>query len=205
MADPGADSDRCPECGATLTADSPYCPSCETVLTDRGDDLTDAQLEAFVTAMGTQRLSDARFEAAVPRWIRLVVGLAITIPLVPLGLFVFEVVWGLSIPALVVIVTGGWLLPAWVLSRQDLPTLIVANGLLALGGSLVVTPPAIVAIQSLLGRPSRSVGWLGGDLLTVEAAFLVPALVVIASGLLVRRYATRKLTSATSRPASPER
>jgi len=112
---PGDGGRDCPECGDPLPAAASYCPHCETALDGSTVDLS--ELDGLLDEGDVADLVEADAggrRASGP--VRLVSGLAVSLPLAPLVLFLVGSVVALSAPESVAVVC-----------------LVLATGCLALG------------------------------------------------------------------------
>ncbi|MFW6435242.1 MAG: hypothetical protein ACOCY1_02575, partial [Halovenus sp.] len=127
-------------------------------------------------------------------WIRLLVGLAITVPMGPLVMFIAESVAPISLTLAVVWFVAGWLASGWLVSRWTDPSAIIAAGLVLVGVTMAVTPLVIVAGRTLLGTDADEIGTLGSNVLVAQAAFLLVGLIILGLGAIVYRHGATKRT-----------
>jgi hypothetical protein len=192
----------CPRCDEPITGHEGQCPSCGLDFLDEeggiSQDAIDEMLgDVDIDGPDAMPLGDLR----PPRWVRLLVGLSITVPMGPLALFVAESVAQIPLWLSLLAFTFGWLVPGYLLSRFPVPSLVVAGGLLVVGVTMAVTPLVIVAGRAVLGTDATEIGALGSNLLAVQTAFLLIGLVVIGLGAVVYRHATAKRDSWAERVA----
>ncbi|MFW6017457.1 MAG: hypothetical protein ACOCPX_01405 [Halapricum sp.] len=184
----------CPRCETVITGHDGSCPSCGLVFLDDDGGLTDEAAQALFedSDLDLERLDLSRGGYYTPQWVRLLVGLAISTPLAPVVLFVAGSIVSLPLWAGGLVFVLGWFLPAIALSRLALPSVIVAAGLVVLGSTLVLAPPAIVVGRTIVGSDAETIGTFGPDAWTAQAAFLAIGLVVLVLGAFLYRYARRK-------------
>ncbi|QSG08538.1 zinc ribbon domain-containing protein [Halapricum desulfuricans] len=184
----------CPRCGASIGDHDGSCPSCGLVFLDDDGRLTDETATALFedSDLDLDTLDLSGNELYTPRWVRLLVGLAISAPLAPLVAFVAGSIVSFPLWVGSLVFALGWALPAVFLSRLALPSAIVAAGLVVLGSTLVVTPPVIVAGRTLVGSNAETIGAFGPDAWTAQAAFLTVGAVVLVLGAFLYRYVKRK-------------
>ena len=186
----GGISADCPRCDEPIDGDEDACPNCGLEFLDPEGGLSEDAMQALLdnadVTLPTEG-GDGGFSA--PKTIRLFVALAITIPMAPLVAFIGVSVFPLPTWASVVLATLGWVVPAYLLARFRVPTLVVANGLLLIGLTMATTPLVIIGGRTILGTDPGDIGALGSNVFAAQSIFLAFGLVVLAVGLLVRRYA----------------
>lgn len=180
----------CPRCDAPIDGGEQACPECELTFIDEdgglSDDAVDAMMADVDVSMPEAGLGRGPF---LPGWIRLFVGLAITLPLAPVVALVAVAIAPLPTWAAVVVFTLAWLVPGYRLARHSVPTLIVANGLVTIGVVLTGTPLFVAGGRALLGTDPADVGALGTNVTAAGELFALVGVVVLAVGILVRRHA----------------
>ncbi|MCU4718917.1 zinc ribbon domain-containing protein [Halapricum hydrolyticum] len=184
----------CPQCGTSIADHDGSCPSCGLVFLDDEGGLTDEAADALFedSNLDLENLDLSRSEYYTPQWMRLIVGLAISTPMAPLVLFVVGSIVSLPLWVSGLVFVLGWLLPAVLLSRLALPSVIVAVGLVVLGSTLALAPPAIVVGRAVVGSDAETIGTFGPDAWAAQAAFLAVGIVVLGLGGFLYRYASVK-------------
>jgi hypothetical protein len=193
--DPVVDA-SCPRCDEPITGQEGRCPSCGLDFLDDDGGLSQEAIDEMLSDVGIDH-PDAipRGDLYPPRWVRLLVGLSITVPMGPLVLFVAESVAPIPLWLSLLAFTLGWLVPGYLLSRFPVPSLVVAGGLLVVGATMAVTPLVIVAGRAVLGTEASAIGAFGSNMLAVQTAFLLIGLAVLGLGAIVYRQATAKRES----------
>lgn len=190
--DPGTEA-SCPQCGEPITGVEGRCPSCGLDFLDDEGGLSPDAVNAMLADVDVDRPGPVpRDGYFTPQWVRLVIGLAISVPMAPLTLFIAESVAPIPLWLGGLVFIGGWLIPGYLLSRRAVPSVIVGTGLLVVGATMAVAPLVIVVGRSLLGTDANEIGALGTNVWTAQSAFLAVGLAVLALGVLVYRHATGK-------------
>ena len=184
----------CPRCGTSITDRDGSCPSCGLVFLDDEGGLTDEAVDALFedSDLDLENFDLSRDGYHTPQWVRLIVGLAISTPMAPVVLFVVGSIVALPLWASGLVFVLGWVFPAVLLSRLALPSVIVAIGLVGLGSTLVMVPPAIVVGRVIVGSDAETIGAFGSDAWMAQAAFLAVGVVVLVLGGFLYRYASAK-------------
>jgi len=199
MSDDGIDA-SCPQCGEPISGHEGRCPSCGLDFLDGEGGLSEDAIDAMLADAGIEGPEATPHGAlSTPRWVRLLVGLSITVPMGPLVMFVIESVWPVPLLVSVFAFLVGWLVPGYLLSRWRVPTAIVALGLLLVGLTLSVTPLLIVGGRALLGTDASEIGTLGSNVVAAQTAFLLIGLVVVGLGAVVYRHAVSRREAWTQR------
>ena len=199
MSDDGIDA-SCPQCGEPISGHEGRCPSCGLDFLDDEGGLSEDAIDAMLADAGIEGPEVTPHGAlSTPRWVRLLVGLSITVPMGPLVMFVVESVWPVPLSVSVFAFLVGWLVPGYLLSRWRVPTAIVALGLLLVGLTLSVTPLLIVGGRALLGTDASEIGTLGSNVVAAQTAFLLIGLVVVGLGAVVYRHAVSRREAWTQR------
>ncbi|QCC52278.1 zinc ribbon domain-containing protein [Halapricum salinum] len=199
MSDDGIDA-SCPQCGEPISGHEGRCPSCGLDFLDGEGGLSEDAIDAMLADAGIEGPEATPHGAlSTPRWVRLLVGLSITVPMGPLVMFVVESVWPVPLLVSVFAFLVGWLVPGYLLSRWRVPTAIVALGLLLVGLTLSVTPLLIVGGRALLGTDASEIGTLGSNVVAAQTAFLLIGLVVVGLGAVVYRHAVSRREAWTQR------
>lgn len=181
---------ECPRCEAPIEGEERSCPECGLAFVDEEGGLSDEAIEAMMASVD-EKVPESALDRGdyMPGYVRLVIALAITVPLATVGaLIVLAIV---PLPAWVAVTVLGmiWLFSTYVLANFAVASLIVANGLLLTGGLLAGAPLLIRAGRALLGTGSGDVGALGANVHAAEGLFLGLGIVVLGVGVLVRRHA----------------
>ena len=183
----------CPRCGESITGHDGRCPSCGLDFLDEAGGLSDDAVDAMLDDVDLDRPGPVpRGGYYTPQWVRLIVGLAISVPMAPLTLFVAESVAPVPLWVGAIVFVLGWGLPGYLLSRLAVPSVIVATGLLVVGATMAVTPLVIVAGRTVLGTDESQIGALGTNVWAAQGAFLAVGVAVLALGALAYRQATGK-------------
>lgn len=186
----------CPQCGEPISGHEGRCPACGLDFLDEEGGLSQDAVDAMLADAGIEApTATPRGAFSTPRWVRLLVGLSITLPMGPLVMFVLESVAAVSLSVSVLAFLVGWLGPGYLVSRWHVPTAVVAAGLLLVGATLAVTPLAIVAGRALLGTDASDIGALGSNVVAAQTAFLLVGLVVLGLGAVVYRHAVARRNS----------
>lgn len=178
----------CPQCGEPISGHERHCPDCGLDFLDEDGGLSEDAVDAMLEDLDMSRESlGPRTEFYAPHTVRLVIGLAICIPMAPLTLFIAESVVSLPLWASAVVFGLGWIVPGYVLSGFRIPSLVVAAGLVLIGLTMAVTPIVIVAGRRLLGTESGAIGTFGSDAAAAQGVFMLVGLVVVGLGAIVYR------------------
>lgn len=140
----------CPECGETLAGDARFCPHCATPLDADGAAVALSELDG---RFGEDRTEFLRVEGGEHRAsgrVMVVAGLAVAIPLAPLGLFLLSTVTALSVYTAPLVFLGSWLAPAAYFARARVPAEAFARSLYAIGIGTALVPVALWAGDSAL-------------------------------------------------------
>ncbi|MFW6382725.1 MAG: zinc ribbon domain-containing protein [Haloferacaceae archaeon] len=192
--DEGIDA-SCPQCGEPISGREGRCPACGLDFLDDDGGLSQDAIDAMLADADIAPPDAAPGRFVTPPWVRLLVGLAITVPMGPLVMFIAESVAPVSLTLAVVSFVVGWLTSGWLVSRWTVPSAIVAAGLVLVGVTMAVTPLVIVAGRALLGTEADEIGTLGSNVLAAQAAFMLVGLVVLGLGAVVYRHAAIKRAS----------
>jgi len=181
---------ECPRCEAAIDGNEETCPECGLEFIDEEGGLSQEAIDAMMADVDASLSKEAlQGDNYMPGWVRLMVALAITVPLgpvvalialatVPLPAWVGAFVLGLS-----------WLLAAYALANFTVATLIVANGLLLTGGILTASPLLTIGGRSLFGTAAEDIGELGQNVFAAQEFFMGIGLLILFIGALVRRHA----------------
>lgn len=183
----------CPRCESSITEHDGTCPECGLVFLDEDGGVTEEAADALFedTDLDLEDL-DLSGGTYMPQWVRLLVALTITVPMAPVALFVVGSIVSLPLWLSGLVFMLGWFLPAMALARLAVPSLIVAAGLVVLGGTLALTPLLIVVGRATLGTDVQSIGAFGSDIWAAQTAFFAVGSVVLVLGGFLYRYAGRK-------------
>ncbi|WP_415381955.1 zinc ribbon domain-containing protein [Halosimplex sp. TS25] len=131
----------CPECGKTLPDGARFCPHCQTPIGDDEGAVDLSELDGlfdegerpeFLTAEGGERRASGR--------VMVVAGLAVAVPLAPLGLFLVSTVRPLSVWTAPLVFLGSWLAPAAYLARARVPAEAFARSLYLIAAGTALVP-----------------------------------------------------------------
>ena len=188
--EPADEEMACPECGESLPGGARFCPYCSTAIDESGDAVDVSELDGDLTEDPAQLLVEdtaGNRQAAGP--VRALSGVAVSIPLAPLVLFLVGSVVDLTLWSAGLVFLGGWLLPAGVLARSRVPAEAFGRSLFLIGVCTLFVPLAVRG-----GDP----GIVGeGAALNFEAVAglsLVIAVLAIALGLFVTTQARKRVT-----------
>lgn len=181
---------ECPRCEAPIDGGEQSCRECGLEFIDEEGGLSDDAIEAMMADVDVSIPKDALQRGTyIPGWVRLMVALAITVPLAPVvALIVVSVV---PLPGWVggLVLGLTWLLSGYALANYAVATLIVANGLLLTGGVMTGAPLLMRGGRALFGTVPEDIGDLGANAYAAQELFLLIGAVVLAIGVLVRRHA----------------
>lgn len=184
------DATVCPECGEDLPADARFCPSCVSTLDGDGDAVDLSELEGDVLPEDSSELlvEDDGLRRASGR-IRALAGLAASIPLAPLVLFLVGAVVELSVWTGAFVFVTGWVCGAAVLSRARVPAEAFGRSLYLMAVATLLLPVALSVggVEAWTERLSVSFDALAAVSLGLSAA-------LIALGTFVTRQARKRVT-----------
>jgi hypothetical protein len=199
----------CPECGATLPAGARFCPGCATALSADGEavDLDDPDRDPFADADvdldDISELFDDDVESLVEldeegnrraaRRIRVLSGLAVSLPLAPLSLFLASVTVDLTLATAALAFLLGWLGPAALLARSRVPVIAFGRSLY-----LVAVCTAMVPVALAVNGAQTSVP-VGVEFGTLTAIALTIAAVALGLG----KFVTAQARVPTERAGDP--
>lgn len=175
----------CPECGETLPAGARFCPHCEAALSEDGAPVDLSELDGlfdgedqpeFLTREGGERRASGK--------VMVIAGLAVSIPLAPLGLFLVNSVRPLSIYTAPLVFLGSWLAPAAYLARARVPAEAFARSLYLVAVGTVLIP---IGLRVGGGEPAVAFG-------TVMTVALVIAGLAVLLGMFMHRQASGRIT-----------
>ena len=133
----------CPECGETLAAESRFCPHCGTPLDEDGAAVELSELDGRFSEDGSDFLRVEGGERRASGTVMVIAGLAVAIPLAPLGLFLVSTMTSLSIYTAPLVFLGSWLAPAAYFARARVPAEAFARSLYAIGIATAFVPVAL--------------------------------------------------------------
>lgn len=170
----------CPECGDTLPAGARFCPHCATPLDEGGEVVDLSELDGRFgeeDAAELLRVEEGRRRASGR--VMVVAGLAVAVPLAPLGLFLVGTVAPLSVWSAALVFLGAWLAPAAYLARARVPAEAFARSL-----TLVAVGTALIPVGLRIGGS----GLASTDLTVPYGTVTAVALVVAGLALVLGRY-----------------
>jgi len=192
--DPAEDSaggTTCPECGTALPAGARFCPECVTAIDGAGAAVDISELDGDAFTDGPTPLlveDDAGVRRASGR-VRVLAGLAVSVPLAPLVLFLVGSVVSLSVWTAALVFLGGWLGPAAVLSRARVPVEAFGHSLYLIAVATLLVPVALAAGGVEAWGESLSLPF---DVLA--AVSLAVATVLVVLGTFVTNQARKRVT-----------
>lgn len=196
MADDDLPDDRgdgrdCPECGESLPAGARFCPYCSTAIDENGDVVDLSALDGDIVpddpaALLTEDGAGLR-RASGP--VRVLSGLAVSVPLAPLALFLVGTVTSLSVWSGALVFLAGWFVPAAALARARVPAEAFGYSLYLVAVATLLVPVAIEA-----GGEQSWSGALTMSFETVAAASLSIAAVLVVLGAFVTGTARKRAT-----------
>jgi hypothetical protein len=137
---------ECPECGDPLPEEARFCPGCATALDEDGETVDLSELDGDILEESETLLEtdDAGLRRASGP-VRTVAGLAVSIPLAPLVLFLVGSVVSLSLWSAALVFLAGWLGPAAVLARARVPAEAFGRSLYLIAVATLLVPVALRA------------------------------------------------------------
>ncbi|MFB6141115.1 MAG: zinc ribbon domain-containing protein [Halosimplex sp.] len=177
----------CPECGEPLPDGARFCPGCATPIGENGEAVEWSELDGRFADRSRELLADRAGKRRASGRVMVVAGVAVALPLAPLGLFLVSTVSRLSVWTAPLVLLGSWLAPAAYLARARVPAESFARScyLIAVGTALV--PVALAAGDSGLAAANAEVGMAG-----VTAVSLVVAGLAAVLGRYVDRRASER-------------
>jgi len=179
----------CPDCGDPLPADARFCPRCATPIGEAGEAVDLSDLDDRFDDDPAELLSVEGGERRASGRVMVVAGLAVALPLAPLGLFLVNTVRVLSLWSAALVFLGSWLAPAAYLARARVPAEAFARSCY-----LVATGTALIPVGLRFGGNGIAPGDLSVSVATVTAVALVVAALAVLLGTFMHRQATRRVT-----------
>jgi len=180
----------CPDCGDPLPADARFCPRCATPIDEDGTAVSLSELDdRFDDDNPAELLSVEDGERRASGRVMVVAGLAVALPLAPLGLFLVNTVRALSLWSAALVFLGGWLAPAAYLARARVPAEAFARSCY-----LVAAGTALIPVGLRFGGNAIAPGDLSVSVATVTVVALVVAALAVLLGAFMHRQATRRVT-----------
>ncbi|MFB6152155.1 MAG: zinc ribbon domain-containing protein [Haloarculaceae archaeon] len=181
----------CPECGEPLPADARFCPHCVTPLSEAGDavDLSELDADFDPPDPGELLKTDEAGNRRASGRVRVLAGLAVSIPVAPILLVLVSLAVRLTLPTAGLVFLGGWVLSAAILSRARVPAEAFGRSLY-----LIAVCTALLPVAVRVGGAERFDGPLPVSETTVAAASLVAAGAFVVVGTYVTRQARRRVT-----------
>lgn len=179
---PGPEGDEtstvpCPGCGEELPRDSRFCPHCETPISDE-DPVDRPELDGLFDEQPALSAVEGR-ERRTSGPVMVVAGLAVAVPLAPLGLFLVSTVRPLSVWTAPLVFLGSWLAPAAYLARARAPAEAFTRSLY-----LVAAGTALIPVGLRIGDE----GAASVDLQIAAGTVTAVALVVAGLAAVLGRY-----------------
>jgi hypothetical protein len=190
---PDEQGDRrdCPECGESLPVDARFCPHCSTALDEDGEVVDLSELDGDIVPDDPAALltedETGRRRATGP--VRVLSGLAVSVPLAPLTLFLVGTLTSLSVWSGALVFLAGWFVPAAALTRARVPAEAFGYSLYLVAVATLLIPVAIEA-----GDQQSWAGALTVSFETVAAASLSIAAVLVVLGTFVIGTARKRVT-----------
>jgi hypothetical protein len=188
IADAAEESVECPACGASLPAGARFCPECATAIDEDGAAVDLADLDGDILPADPTELlveDDSGLRRASGR-VRVLAGLAVSIPLAPLVLFLVGSVVSLSAWTGALVFLGGWFGSAAILSRARVPAEAFGRSLYLIAVGTLLIPVAVEVGGGAL--------WTRVSFDTVAAVSLALAGACIVLGTFVTNQATKRVT-----------
>lgn len=189
--DDRGDRRDCPECGESLPAGARFCPYCSTAIDEDGEVVDLSELDGDIVPGDPAALltedETGRRRASGP--VRVLSGLAVSVPLAPLALFLVGTVTSLSVWSGALVFLAGWFVPAAVLARARVPAEAFGYSLYLVAVATLLVPVAIEA-----GGEQSWSGVLTVSFETVAAASLGIAAVLVVLGTFVTGTARKRVT-----------
>ncbi|PSP63433.1 hypothetical protein BRC79_11345 [Halobacteriales archaeon QH_8_67_27] len=178
--DPSGDPSEfpCPECHTALLAGARFCPDCRTPIGEDGETVRLSELDGRFDDERTECLTVDGSERRASGRIMVVAGLAVAVPLAPLGLFLVSTVTSLTVWTAALVFLGSWLAPAAYLARSRVPAAAFARSLYLVAAATVLIP------VGLLGDS----GLTSGDLQVPVETVAVVALVIAGLAAVLGKY-----------------
>jgi hypothetical protein len=196
---PAGDADRssgddapafpCPECHNALPAGARFCPDCRTPIGEDANAVDLSELDGRFDDERSELLTVDGIERRASGRIMVVAGLAVAVPLAPLGLLLVSTVISLSVWTAALVFLGSWLAPAAYLARGRVPAAAFARSL-----SLVAAATALIPVGLLLGDS----GLASGDRQVSVETVTVVALVVAGLAAVLGRYVHEQASARVS-------
>jgi len=179
----------CPECGDPLPAGARFCPRCATPIDEDGEAVDLSELDGRFEDDAAELLSVEAGERRASGPVMVVAGLAVALPLAPLGLFLANTVRPLSVWSAALVFLGGWLAPAAYLARARVPAEAFARScyLVALG-------TALIPVGLRFGGNGLGATDLSASFGTVAAVALLVAVLSVLLGRFMHGQATRRVS-----------
>ncbi|WP_135363236.1 zinc ribbon domain-containing protein [Halosimplex halophilum] len=179
----------CPECGDPLPADARFCPRCATPIGEDGEVVALSDLDDRFDGDPAELLSVEGGERRASGRVMVVAGLAVALPLAPLGLFLANTVRPLSIWNAALVFLGCWLLPGAYLARARVPAEAFARSCYLIAAGTALIP---------VGLRFGGNGLAAGDLSVSVTAVAAVALLVAGLAALLGRFMHRQASGRVS-------
>ncbi|WP_436910899.1 zinc ribbon domain-containing protein [Halosimplex marinum] len=179
----------CPECGDPLPADARFCPRCATPIGEDGEAVALSDLDDRFDGDPAELLSVEGGERRASGRVMVVAGLAVALPLAPLGLFLANTVHTLSVWNVALVFLGCWLAPAAYLARARVPAEAFARSCY-----LIAAGAALIPVGLRFGGNGLAAGDLSVPVPTVTAVALLVAGLAALLGRFMHGQATRRVS-----------
>lgn len=133
----------CPECGESLPGDARFCPHCATSIGEDGEAVDLSALDGRFGENQPALLRERDDGRHASGRVMVVAGLAVAVPLAPLGLFLVSTVASLNVWTAALVFLGAWLGPAAYLARARLPAEAFARSLYLIAAGAALIPVAL--------------------------------------------------------------
>lgn len=175
---PGAEF-PCPECGEALPEGARFCPHCATPIGEDEEAVDLSELDGRFSEDQPALLRERGGERRASGRVMVVAGLAVAVPLAPLGLFLVSTVASLTVWTAALVFLGAWLAPAAYLARARVPAEAFARSLY-----LIAVGAALIPVGLRVG----SRGIAGADLELPFPTVATVAIIVAGLALVLARF-----------------
>ncbi|QLH83694.1 zinc ribbon domain-containing protein [Halosimplex pelagicum] len=179
----------CPDCGDPLPADARFCPRCATPIGEDGEAVDLSELDGRFDEDPAELLTVEAGERRASGRVMVLAGLAVALPLAPLGLFLMNTVRVLSLWSAALVFLGCWLAPAAYLARARVPAEAFARSCYFVAAGTALIPAGL-----RFGGNGIAAGDLSVSVALVTAVALLVAGLAALLGTFMRRQASRRVT-----------